>query len=172
MSLIDKISDDTPTLEEEAPFETSTDANNADSPKKSLSEPIFQQMPRTCQIFRQSKVNTNLIADLPKRIEECFTQIGLKVSDEIKVLVPPISAWDKSRGQYIADKIVENACKQASDKICLHLLEDDAYDGIWNFVFGVAHRSQGCMVTLYRLNNDPDLIYKICISLLGHVFGL
>jgi predicted Zn-dependent protease len=97
-------------------------------------------MPRTCQIFRQSKVSTTLIADLPKRIEECFTKIGLKVSNEIKVLEPPNSAWDKSRGQYKADKIVENACKQASDKICLYLLEDDAYSGTLNFVFGVAHR--------------------------------
>jgi archaemetzincin len=28
------------------------------------------------------------------------------------------------------------------------------------------------MVTLYRLNDDPDFVYKECVHELGHVFGL
>ncbi|KAH7723147.1 hypothetical protein AAVH_09403 [Aphelenchoides avenae] len=130
------------------------------------------RMNDVCQIFRDSKVPTSLLANLPQQLEKSFTSIGLKVADDIRVLDPPASAFDRNREQYRADKIVDNCCAQAPGKICLYLLTDDAYSGTLNFVFGVAHRGRGCMVTLYRLQNDPDFVLKECVHELGHVFGL
>lgn len=98
------------------------------------------KMGRSCQIYRQSKVDSNLISELPARIEQCFTNIGLKVSPEIHILDPPPKAYSKSRGQYKAGEVVDHCCRKAPGKICLYLLKDDAYNGDLNFVFGVAHR--------------------------------
>lgn len=98
------------------------------------------RMKDVCQIFRDSKVPTSLLANLPQQLEKSFASIGLKVADDICVLDPPTRAFDGNREQYRADKIVDNCCAQMPDKICLYLLTDDAYSGTLNFVFGVAHR--------------------------------
>lgn len=103
-----------------------------------ISRPM--RLKNVCQIFRDSKVPTSLLDDLPQQLENSFASIRLKVAADIRVLDPPTSAFDRQREQFRADKIVDNCCAQAPDRICLYLLTDDAYSGTLNFVFGVAHR--------------------------------
>eukprot|EP01087_Luapelamoeba_hula_P001332 TRINITY_DN11081_c0_g1_i1.p1 TRINITY_DN11081_c0_g1~~TRINITY_DN11081_c0_g1_i1.p1 ORF type:complete len:132 (-),score=6.80 TRINITY_DN11081_c0_g1_i1:43-438(-) len=54
----------------------------------------------------------------------------------------------------------------------LLLTSQDCYSGDLNFVFGVARRSVGAIVSTYHLGNDPDFVVKECVHEIGHAFGL
>lgn len=58
------------------------------------------------------------------------------------------------------------------EQYSLLLTAQDCFSGNLNFVFGVARRGVGAIVSMYRLGGSSDFANKECIHELGHVFGL
>jgi archaemetzincin len=52
------------------------------------------------------------------------------------------------------------------------IISKDVYVQGLNFVFGIASKGLGAIVSVYRLENDPEFVEKEITHELGHVFGL
>ncbi len=108
-----------------------------------------------------------LAADL--RVFNATTEIG-------GVLPVPVTAYDKGRGQHIADVLLAVACAQDGDKV-LCVASFDMYTNPLNFVFGVAEvGGRGAVISIARLGGENqsfrDRVVKEAIHEMGHTFGL
>ncbi len=131
------------------------------------------------------KVVDEILYLITDEIEEIFKGIvTLKVSDTS--LPIPEQSWNKNRGQYKSDIILEEIDKLGKDMgiILVGITSEDLFVPGLNFVFGQAKiHGNACIVSLHRLrpefyrsNANRELLKirlkKEVIHELGHVLGL
>ncbi|UCE13528.1 MAG: archemetzincin [Candidatus Heimdallarchaeota archaeon] len=120
-------------------------------------------------ILVDSKVSPSLIKNIDQLLLEVFSFNNIVLVESILL---PHSCWDKSRHQYNASCLLSFAKSKASNEIAALIIATDAYVPGLNFVFGVAARDQGIVVSTFRLENDPEFLLKEITHELGHIFGL
>jgi len=138
----------------------------------------------TIAILPLMRVSEQMLNDLKAEIGNTFLS-------RVDILPPidslPNSAYDKSREQYNADKVVdflmENTSEASAEKL-IAVMTADLFVSDMNFVFGAAQKKgRLCVVSLYRLDQrfyGKDSSYetfkmravKEAIHELGHCFGL
>ncbi|UCG90666.1 MAG: pentalenene synthase [Candidatus Heimdallarchaeota archaeon] len=114
-------------------------------------------------------VSQSLIMELDHHLLDVFPINNIDLLESVEL---PSSCWDKSRHQFNANCLLAFAMSYKRSRIVVLIISKDAYVSGLNFVFGVASRGLGAVVSIYRLENDPDFIKKEIIHELGHVFGL
>lgn len=86
-------------------------------------------------------------------------------------LKPPSEAYNKEREQFNAPKLLNFLLENKTREIALWLLSKDLYTGDMNFIFGLAMRGQGAILSTYRLDSKK-LIQKEALHEVGHILGL
>lgn len=120
-------------------------------------------------ILVDPEVSQSLIIELDHHLIDMFPFSNVQVIESIKL---PNSCWNKSRRQFNANCLLAFASSYKNTGIVALIISKDAYVPGLNFVFGVASRELGAVVSIYRLENDPDFLKKEITHELGHVFGL
>jgi archaemetzincin len=114
-------------------------------------------------------VSRPLILELDKYLMDVFPFD--KVNTEISVEIPS-SCWNTSRRQYDANCLLTYSSSYRRSGKVLLIISKDIYVPELNFVFGIASKGLGAVVSVYRLENDPEFVQKEITHELGHVFGL
>ena len=111
----------------------------------------------------------SLFIDLDSQLKEIFHFNLVKIHELVQL---PHSCWKASRQQYDANCLLVSLMSQKRNNIVLLLIAKDAFVQNLNFVFGVASQGIGAVVSVFRLENDPEFVQKEINHELGHVFGL
>ena len=112
----------------------------------------------------------SLMEDLEPQLKKDFLFEAFILYNDIQL---PKECLNKERRQFNGKCILDNFLKENKDNnIDLIIINEDAFVERLNFVFGIARRNQGALVSLYRLEEDHDFILKEIIHELGHVLGL
>lgn len=93
---------------------------------------------------------------------------GLRVA-EGKTAVPPRAAMATDRGQWRAGALLDHVTRSGGPR--LWIVEGDLYADGLNFVFGLALRARGAVVSTARLP-DEGMVVKEALHEAGHVLGL
>ncbi|MHA2362850.1 MAG: archaemetzincin family Zn-dependent metalloprotease [Candidatus Hodarchaeales archaeon] len=126
---------------------------------------------RKINILIDNTINSSLIQNLESKVLQIFPFIDNVTQSTISLL--PQSCWIANRQQMNANCLLDYYLSQNQiSGVLLILIALDCYSPRLNFVFGIARKYCGAVVSIYRLENDPDFILKECIHELGHVFGL
>ncbi|MFX0184737.1 MAG: zinc-dependent metalloprotease family protein [Candidatus Hodarchaeota archaeon] len=120
-------------------------------------------------ILTDSGIPESWLLGLDQNLVETFSFSDIFVSQSIKL---PNSCWIRSRHQFNAQCLLSFARSLSHYETVLLITSKDTYVPGLNFVFGVASKGQGAVVSTYRLGNDPSFLQKEIIHELGHVFGL
>ena len=120
-------------------------------------------------ILIDSDFSSSLLGDLTSHLMDIFP---LNQVDKHKLALLPHSCWDVSRQQYNANCLLGSVVSPNHNKIVLLIVTKDTYVEKLNFVFGVASTGIGAVVSVFRLEKDPEFIQKEITHELGHVFGL
>ncbi|MFX1423104.1 MAG: Zn-dependent protease [Promethearchaeota archaeon] len=126
-------------------------------------------MPPVLNILVDPDVSHSLIFQLDQYLFEVFSFNKIEVITSVTL---PSSCWNKSRSQFDAACLLSFTTSFKSTEIVLLIISKDAYVSDLNFAFGVASRGLGAVVSVYRLENDPEFLQKEITHELGHVFGL
>ncbi len=126
-------------------------------------------VPVNLNILVDPDVSHFLTMELDQHLMEVFPVTNIDVLESVKL---PITCWNKSRRQYNAHCLLAFAASHNSSGIVMLIFSKDAFVSGLNFVFGVASRGVGAVVSIYRLENDPGFLKKEVTHELGHVFGL
>jgi len=108
-----------------------------------------------------------------------------KISVKAQITEAPAGSFDRTRGQYKAEKLLDfiSAMRKESDEILLGVTEFDLYYPGLNFVFGLAKPGDCAIISLCRLRQEfyglrPDRnmfivrAVKEAVHELGHVLHL
>ncbi|MFX0051167.1 MAG: hypothetical protein ACFFAJ_16915 [Candidatus Hodarchaeota archaeon] len=120
-------------------------------------------------ILTDTGIPESWLKRLDQNLVQTFSFSEIVISKSIKL---PNSCWIRSRNQFNASCLLSYARSLSPGKTVLLITSRDTYVPGLNFVFGVASRGQGAVVSIYRLGNDPSFLQKEIIHELGHVFGL
>jgi archaemetzincin len=126
-------------------------------------------MPQELNILTDTGIPASWLLGLDQKLVETFSFSDIIVSEPFKF---PNSCWIRSRQQFNAHCLLSFARSHSHCKTVLLITSKDTYVPGLNFVFGVASRGQGAVVSTYRLGNDPNFLQKEIIHELGHVCGL
>ena len=126
-------------------------------------------MPLDLSILVDPEVSQSLIIGLNHHLTDVFPFNSIEI---INSVVLPSSCWNKSRRQFDADCLLAFVNAFKSTGIAALIISKDAYVSGLNFVFGVASKGFGAVISAYRLENDTDFLNKEITHELGHVFGL
>lgn len=126
-------------------------------------------MSRDLKILVDLDISQSLIIELDKHLREIFSFASIEIGKSVQL---PSSCWNASRHQFNANCLLAFASSQFPTGIVLLIISKDAYVQGLNFVFGVASKGMGAIVSVYRLENDPEFVQKEITHELGHVFGL
>lgn len=126
-------------------------------------------MPLDLWILVDPDVSQSVIIELDQHLIDVFPFTKVDVIESVEL---PRSCWNKSRRQFDANCLLSFAVSYKSTGIVVLLIFKDAYVSGLNFVFGVASTGIGAVVSVYRLENDPEFVQKEITHELGHVFGL
>ncbi|MFX1284991.1 MAG: pentalenene synthase [Promethearchaeota archaeon] len=126
-------------------------------------------MPLGLTLLLDPDVSQSMIKELDQHLIAVFPIKNIEV---IKSVELPSSCWNRSRKQFEANCLLAFAKSFKSIGIVVLIISKDAYVSGLNFVFGVASRGIGAVVSSCRLENDPDFLKKEITHELGHVFGL
>ncbi|MFW9902988.1 MAG: archemetzincin [Candidatus Thorarchaeota archaeon] len=121
------------------------------------------------RILVDPQISPKLIIELEKPLMDIFPFDSVDLRKDIQV---PSSCWNASRHQFNANCLLTFATSLFPAGIVVLLISKDAYVQELNFVFGIASKGIGAVVSTYRLENDPEFVKKEIIHELGHVFGL
>jgi archaemetzincin len=121
------------------------------------------------KIFVDPMVSPSVIAGLDNHLVDAFSFDNIKIS---KLGQSPSSCWNAFRHQFDANCLLAYAKSEIPTGIVLLIISKDTYIQGLNFVFGVASRGIGAVVSIYRLENDPKFVLKEITHELGHVFRL
>ncbi len=115
-------------------------------------------MTHTIYLQEVGKLNTAMLFDLKKNLEEFFTQLNIFVEilqDKIKLKK---GYFDAERGQYKAHKILNFLNKKAQNMKYFRIigvLNDDMYTKNYNFVFGIAKMNNyAALISIARLREE------------------
>lgn len=126
-------------------------------------------MPLNLSILVDPDVSQSLIMELDYHLIDVFPVDNIDLFKSVEL---PSSCWNKSRHQFNANCLLAFATSYKNRGIVALIISKDAFVSGLNFVFGVASRGVGAVVSIYRLENDPDFLKKEITHELGHVFGL
>ena len=126
-------------------------------------------MSQELRVFVDPVVSPSTIIGLENHLIDVFSFNSVEIS---KLGQSPISCWNTFRHQFDANCLLAYAKSQIATGIVLLIISKDTFIQGLNFVFGVASRGTGAVVSTYRLENDPEFIQKEITHELGHVFGL
>ncbi|MFX0124834.1 MAG: hypothetical protein ACFFAE_14480 [Candidatus Hodarchaeota archaeon] len=126
-------------------------------------------MPFGLSILVDPDVSQSLIIGLESHLMDLFPFNKVNVR---KLVQLPSSCWNASRRQYEANCLLAFASSRTHTGIVVLIVFKDAYVPGLNFVFGIASKGIGAVVSVYRLENDPEFLHKEITHELGHVFGL
>lgn len=99
------------------------------------------------------------------RIRETYT-IDITNKGELEL---PSYAHDPLRKQYYAPKLLDHLFQH--DVPAVWIVKEDIFTDRMNFIFGLAIRDKGAVVSTYRLKNT-EIIVKEVIHEVGHYMGL
>ena len=108
------------------------------------------------QIIKNALINTY------KNILEVF------IGGEIELLG---QAYNLQRDQYNAEILLRYLLNNKKREIALWIIPMDLFTQGMNFIFGLAYRLHGAVLSIFRLSNN-ELIEKEAIHEVGHVLGL
>ena len=126
-------------------------------------------MPQELRVFVDPVVSPSTIIGLENHLLNVFSFDSVEIS---KLGQSPSSCWNTFRHQFDANCLLAYAKSQIPTGIVLLIISKDTYIQGLNFVFGVASKGIGAVVSIYRLENDPEFVLKEIFHELGHVFGL
>ncbi len=126
-------------------------------------------MPIDLGILVDPNVSQSLIIELDCHLMNVFPFNKVDVNKSVQL---PSSCWNASRRQFDANCLLAFASSRNRTGIVVLIISKDAYIPGLNFVFGIASKGLGAVVTVYRLENDPEFVQKEITHELGHVFGL
>jgi archaemetzincin len=126
-------------------------------------------MSQELRVFIDPAVSPSTIIGLENHLIDVFSFDSVEIS---KLGQSPSSCWSTFRNQFDANCLLAYAKSQIPTGIVLLIIAKDAYIQGLNFVFGVASKDIGAVVSTYRLENDPEFVQKEITHELGHVFGL
>ncbi|MFX1505054.1 MAG: peptidase [Promethearchaeota archaeon] len=114
-------------------------------------------------------ISPSIIIGLENHLIDVFSFDSIEISKLVQI---PSSCWNTVRQQFEANCLLAYISSQIPAGIVLLIISKDTYIQGLNFVFGVASKGIGAVVSIYRLENDPEFIQKEITHELGHVFGL
>jgi len=126
-------------------------------------------MSHELRILVDPQVSPLLIIELENHLMDIFPFDSVNTRKDVQL---PSSCWNASRHQFNANCLLTFATSFFPSGIVVLLISKDAYVQGLNFVFGIALKGLGAIVSVYRLENDPEFIQKEITHELGHVFGL
>ncbi|MFX1515059.1 MAG: hypothetical protein ACFFC6_02040 [Promethearchaeota archaeon] len=121
------------------------------------------------RILVDPKISPVLIIGLETHLIDTFSFTSVDIRKDIQL---PGSCWNASRNQFNANCLLTYVTSLFPVGITVLMISRDAYVQGLNFVFGIASKGLGAIVSVYRLENDPEFIQKEITHELGHVFGL
>lgn len=124
---------------------------------------------RTLVLLVDQLIISSLIEPLEPSLKEIFSfqTINHLIAEQL-----PRSCWVEARSQYNAQCLLKFAASRSRLNLILLLVFHDLFVPYMNFVFGIASNGLGAVVSVARLENNPDFVQKEVIHELGHVFGL
>ncbi|MCK4432327.1 MAG: peptidase [Methanomicrobia archaeon] len=99
------------------------------------------------------------------RIRETYT-LDVINKEELEL---PSYAYDPLRKQYYAPKLLDHLFQHNIP--AFWIIKEDIFTDRMNFIFGLAIRNKGAVVSIYRLENT-EIIVKEVIHEVGHYMGL
>ena len=90
---------------------------------------------------------------------------------EIREYTLDFRAYNETRNQYDGQKLLNKLIEKENIRFFFYIINRDLYVPIMNFVFGLASKYYGAIVSFYRLNN-MEMKIKESIHECGHVLGL
>ncbi len=109
------------------------------------------------------------------RVDLIIQGFEVVLADPVRM---PGEAYDMSRRQYRADRLLDLARRHGHGRVVV-VTDEDLYAGSLNFVFGLAERpGRAAVVSLARLreNADEHLCHRRAVTEvvheIGHTFGL
>ena len=126
------------------------------------------------------KINLVIMGDIsPVIIKNLCSSLNEVFSYDFEVYArvpPPEKCFIENRGQYDAACVLNRLLKYPGFRVVGIISEDIALEG-FNFVFGLAARDWGCVVSTFRLNHSNPRVFmkrlkKEVMHELGHTFGL
>lgn len=126
-------------------------------------------MSHDLRILVDPQVSPSLIIKLENQLMSVFSFDNVDIRKDVQL---PSSCWNASRHQFNANCLLTFAASLIPAGIVVLIISKDTYVQGLNFVFGIALKGLGAIVSVYRLENDPEFIQKEIIHELGHVFGL
>ena len=124
-------------------------------------------MDQSLLLLYDSKINEGEVYLIAQTLSEVY-HIDIREIREHKI-VP--FAFDKSRNQYDGQKLLNNLIDESMFKFFFWIIQDDIFVPLMNFVFGLASKHYGAIVSFYRLDNI-EMKIKESIHECGHVLGL
>ncbi|MCG3216507.1 MAG: peptidase [Candidatus Heimdallarchaeota archaeon] len=118
-------------------------------------------------LLHDSNTNEDDIHTISKKLENVYQiKIGARRIQEIDSF-----AFDASREQYDGQKLLNKLIDDMKLEFFFWIIQDDLFVPLMNFVFGLASKYHGAIISFYRLEN-LDMKIKECIHECGHIYGL
>ncbi len=124
-------------------------------------------MNQSLLLLYDSKISEGEVNLIAETLTEVY-QISIREIREHE-LAP--FAFDETRKQYDGQKLLNNLIDESKFTFFFWIIEDDIFVPLMNFVFGLASKYYGAIVSFYRLNNI-EMKIKESIHECGHVLGL
>ena len=118
-------------------------------------------------LLYDSKINEGEVNLIAQTLKDVY-QISIK---EIREHDLADFAYDETRNQYDGQKLLNNLIDESKYKFFFWIIQDDIYVPLMNFVFGLASKYYGAIVSFHRLDNT-EMKIKESIHECGHVLGL
>ncbi len=151
-------------------------------------------MERIIYLQKIGRIDQSLLISLKSQLERIFSALNIRVKINKDSITLSKSAYNMSREQFNALKIlrrIKNGFQNKNFFRILGILDEDIYSKKYNFIFGLANMNSGvALISITRLResfykeisnlyrkhesrkNIEDRILKEAIHELGHTFGL
>ena len=118
-------------------------------------------------LLYDSKIKEGEVNLIAKTLRDVY-QINIK---EIRAHDTANFAYDKTRNQYDGQKLLNNLIDESKLRFFFWIILDDLFVPVMNFVFGLASKYYGAIVSFHRLDNT-EMRIKESIHECGHILGL
>jgi archaemetzincin len=136
---------------------------------KSISPNAAFNSKHICLEIIYFQISNKYIKKIQSSLEKTYGDIlNIIMGGELE---PPKDAYDLQRNQYNADILLSYLLKIKKTNTALWVIKEDIYCRGINFVFGLALRLGGAVLSIHRLSGN-DLIEKEANHEVGHILGL